>query len=410
MKMKKISLAILAITGACLFSIQAFCQKNSSSADIQRVYDELSQPERDKLKEAENKRTEIPPIMEEVQYEEEAQQKHKDKGKIQKWDKKTAYAKLLRVDAATLDEEADRITYDVYADHLKNAIFHYDEDEQQVMKLTMDADNLFLEGEKKLLYYKDLEEDDFKTIQHDVLTKDISEAESLRDQAIDKQIEAFKIAIMQEEKKKKDLADDLGWQMAQADSTIEGYQKYVDEHPEGKYVMQAKNKIIELEMMADQSPPGGEDDGEEEEEKSSYASVPTPGGDSDDDDSGNEEEKTNYSSSGSNGGDNSGGDNNYSTSPSVATAPSSSGVVYRVQIIAVQRGQLSQNQIDRLYSGPEKVYERKEQGMYKYAIGNYTKFSQARSVKNSLGIQSFVVAFKDGQRIDLSQAIRMSGY
>ncbi|MFQ3579545.1 MAG: hypothetical protein SNJ71_05330 [Bacteroidales bacterium] len=87
------------------------------------------------------------------------------------------------------------------------------------------------------------------------------------------------------------------------------------------------------------------------------------------------------------------------SSTTISTTIASNETIYRIQIIAVQKGQLSEAAKRKIYDGPEVITERFEDGMYKYSIGEYKSLSQAKQVLSQIGGDAFIVAFRNNQRI-----------
>jgi cell division protein FtsN len=110
---------------------------------------------------------------------------------------------------------------------------------------------------------------------------------------------------------------------------------------------------------------------------------------------------------------------------SPVTRPTTSSRIPSSQLIAVQDGLYFRVQIaatrrfrdaNITYSGfglsrPVKVEY--QEGWYKYTIGSYTTYQQARDYKDSVIRQgldgAFVVAYRNGLRIDIMDALQMSG-
>lgn len=87
--------------------------------------------------------------------------------------------------------------------------------------------------------------------------------------------------------------------------------------------------------------------------------------------------------------------------PSVPSAP-----VFKVQIVASSRNLLPNSQQFKGVTGVE-CYQ--ENNLYKYTVGSsadYAEILQLRKSLNEKFPQAFVVAFRDGKRMDVSQAIR----
>lgn len=84
---------------------------------------------------------------------------------------------------------------------------------------------------------------------------------------------------------------------------------------------------------------------------------------------------------------------------------STEGFVFRVQIVAC-RVQLDDNTLRGIYSGPLSVIELHEDGWYKYAIGEFTTYKQARQLRDKSTIPGvFVIAYLNGKRVKITPAI-----
>ena len=95
-----------------------------------------------------------------------------------------------------------------------------------------------------------------------------------------------------------------------------------------------------------------------------------------------------------------------SGAPEVIT---SSGVRFKVQIAT------SSKRVDtapRNFKGLEGVEEQRGAGLYRYLVGNEATLEDARDRQQKcreLGFEgAFIVAFKDGERIDLQEAVKLA--
>lgn len=94
--------------------------------------------------------------------------------------------------------------------------------------------------------------------------------------------------------------------------------------------------------------------------------------------------------------------------PVEITSDPDAGLVFRIQIIAVTEP-LPQQEIEKLYYGEEEVTEKYHNSLYKYYVGRFGTYEEARSFNDSIGIyDAFVVAFQDGMRINIDEAIELS--
>ena len=82
--------------------------------------------------------------------------------------------------------------------------------------------------------------------------------------------------------------------------------------------------------------------------------------------------------------------------------------VFKVQLLVSDR---PMKVTDRRFKGIKPIDYYKEKGMYKYTYGKTTDYNEIkrlhRSVKGKLQ-GSFIVAFLDGERMNLAEAIKMS--
>ncbi len=83
----------------------------------------------------------------------------------------------------------------------------------------------------------------------------------------------------------------------------------------------------------------------------------------------------------------------------------SRGLIFQVQIIALTK-KLSSHQQKSLYPKGELIEKFDESdGLYKYRIGNFKTYDEAKQVKNNIGKDSFIVPLRDGERITIREAL-----
>lgn len=98
--------------------------------------------------------------------------------------------------------------------------------------------------------------------------------------------------------------------------------------------------------------------------------------------------------------------------PDVGPADIYSGknIIFRVQI-AADRTPLSQSTLRKIYYGQHNVAMIEESGWYKYSIGDFTSYNEANRFRNSSGVgDAFIVAYKDGIKMDMAYAKRGTEY
>jgi len=92
--------------------------------------------------------------------------------------------------------------------------------------------------------------------------------------------------------------------------------------------------------------------------------------------------------------------------------PVQSGIYYRVQLAAASRFS-DANKAFAAYNLSRPVLVERHDGLYKYTVGSFSTYSQASDFRNTVlsrGIRgAFVVAYRDGKRINVIDARRATG-
>lgn len=96
-------------------------------------------------------------------------------------------------------------------------------------------------------------------------------------------------------------------------------------------------------------------------------------------------------------------------SPAPVAAPAKTGVVFKVQIAAMNEKHFRRkNYFQEKFGLQMEVAAEEHEGLKKYTVGNFTSYSQARKLRDEIlsnVSDSFVVAYKDGVRIPVSEAM-----
>jgi len=80
---------------------------------------------------------------------------------------------------------------------------------------------------------------------------------------------------------------------------------------------------------------------------------------------------------------------------------------FKIQILA-SRNKLNQESIQKRYQGKERIDENLEEDWYKYTIGNFKTYKEARLLRDRLKVDgSFIVAYLNGKRIEVSTYSRL---
>lgn len=87
----------------------------------------------------------------------------------------------------------------------------------------------------------------------------------------------------------------------------------------------------------------------------------------------------------------------------VAAVKATPQVYFSVQFLAVKAA-LAKWKLKDFYDGQFEIVEHKSDGWYKYSFGKFTTVQEANSMKSRSGMQGFVVAFLNGQRVTIKEA------
>lgn len=270
------------------------------------------------------------------------------KKKKKKGEKKSAEVKEMRIKQALYYEKAYAAIYNVYYDKVNAANFIYDEDRVKADGHIDDAITENAEAKKVMKQYKSVSPKDLKKkIEYAKLKSDLQSAKNSYIGSIQYLIEAYTLVVDQEAKKQLEDQEEQAWQNAESDGTIYGYQSYLNDFPSGKYASAARSRIEELE--------------DEERRK-------------------REEEKSRNMKG---------------------------ALVYQVQIAASKKA-LPKWKVARLYKATSEVTRKNYDGWYKYSVGKFTKYEDAKKFVKAVRIKgAFVVAYLNDEKIDIKEAIRI---
>ncbi len=79
---------------------------------------------------------------------------------------------------------------------------------------------------------------------------------------------------------------------------------------------------------------------------------------------------------------------------------------FTIQFIA-DKNPVSQEVLKTKYAGTQEVVEMSTGGWYRYSAGKFTKLDEAKAVMKAEGIKGFIVAYKSGERITVSEAVEL---
>lgn len=437
--MKKVSASICIGISMLFFtsaSAQVFTSKEKEL--ISEIKKLMNDDELTDVVEAENSIEEGNFILGQVDNQEFEIDKYFEKGSTPKAEKKSVNVKAQRIDAARAHDRAFVLLQNAFETRLSKAKWQFDEDMRSAAAMRNNATAKMEEGTKKSEDYKYLGEKDLATYPYADLKTNIDAVNATYMEAIRLQFDAYRLLIGQQDKKQMIADDNFAWGIAQRDNTKDSYQTYLGKYASGIHTEEAQAAIDKLNSgqapvvaaaPAEAPKPAApvaapapvavsgikpKDEPVAVAEKVAVAAVaevaqaatpakpvasaavaaapapapkPTPAP------APKPAPKP---------------------SPVVAKAPAPApattalqtaipGVVYRVQFIAVRR-ELEDAEVTALYSGSEKVSFRIEDGLHKYCIGEFATFAQARDFTKTIDMPTFIVVFKDGERVTMSQA------
>lgn len=433
--MKKIvyvSFVLTSVLGMQSVNCQDFTSEQKENQSKVRTL--LDSDESNQVTEAGNTFEEANFILTSVDEQDVALEKAFEKGSNPKAEKKAINVKIQRIDASKLYESAYTMIYEAYESRLSKLNWEFPEDKSAAKAKRQEAADKIAAANSNGDNYRYLEEKDLATYLYSDLKENIDNSNNTFREAIDLQFECFNLYFAQDSKKLSLGDDDFSWNIAAGENTYASYKSYIDAQPNGAHVEEAKQKMFAIdpstyqveymngEIESPQTTQTTNVEGEvsnniivgvasnttttkSEPVKQTSTPVATP-----------VEEEPVYStpivrtenktentstSNKSVAATSSSQSQNNSYSSNVSEMQAVSGIVYRIQILAIERGRISEGAQARFYNGPEPVTERFEDGMYKYTIGEYKTLSEAREAKKSLNLASecFIVGFKDGQRI-----------
>lgn len=89
--------------------------------------------------------------------------------------------------------------------------------------------------------------------------------------------------------------------------------------------------------------------------------------------------------------------------------PNDRDIKYRVQI-AAHTIPLDQPFLERIYMGNRSIFELREEGWYKYSIGVFDEYVEAKRVMENSGVEkAFITAYLGGKKITMTEALKKEG-
>ncbi len=331
-----------------LFSTNSYSQELAHK-DIDT---ELSEEQRTEIADSDKSIKKAKSAIKRAEGIEKKNSKHKKKKK--KYEKKTWEAKKNRISAQDSYCKAYKKVGDVYSDFLTDAVFFLESDKTEATSLNKEALELIEDAKKSMGKYKKYQK---KALKKQKLKKIQSAMTTIQEQlekALEKQFKALNIYLAQNDKKKRDVEDDLAWDDAKSVDKISSYHEYLNNFPRGKSASKATERIRELERI--------------EEERLA-----------------NENKKV----------------------EEVATG-NTQGWVFQVQVLA-SRHRLSKTQVMKKAPGVTQYDEARSGGWYKYRTGTFYTYREAAKYRDSLtnSPKAFIVIFDStGKQLKMTEEMK----
>jgi len=280
-----------------------------------------------------------------AQNEEKSLQKYFKKKR--KLEKKSVPLKKKWIAAYKIYMVAFASTYDMYESWLNNAKIKDSKIRNQVNEIASKADIEKSKSEDLFGKYKKASasaKELKKNVEYNKMKKDLAISANEITSSLKDMVKALQIIFKQQEIIE---ADDRAWTKATTTNTFDSFVDYIKEFPTGKHVIDAKQRIKEFKdkIAKDRK----------------------------------EKEKLNAK------------------------------IEYRIQIVAVSK-KLSSWKKKRLYSKVNEIEEELDpvDGLYKYYVGHFTKYKEAKQFVARLGIaDAFVQSYKNGQKANVLEVLEI---
>lgn len=270
------------------------------------------------------------------------------KSKQKKGEKKTVQSKRNLLTAGTYFSKGYEALYNLYSEKLSTIIFKFPEDQQSADEYKTKADKLFADGSSMLSKHGSYSDKDLKkSVQFKTLQTDIITGSQLEKESVQNLAKALELYDLQE-KKQDDLnqKDNEAWQNAVMENSITGFETYIDNYPNGLHIYEAEQKIQEL------------------EEKIRIAE----------------------------------------------TQQNNPELIYHIQILADTKQWSDQKIKSKIYYTNEKISENYIDGWYKYWIGSYDSYDEAKEAVKKVKIKrksAFVVGTVNGELVEILDALNV---
>ncbi len=90
--------------------------------------------------------------------------------------------------------------------------------------------------------------------------------------------------------------------------------------------------------------------------------------------------------------------------PVVEPKPPPVTIFFTIQILS-KTSPATEEQLKKIYPGPEKPFLMKNNGYYRYVVGRFDTLFEAKVFQNQHQVEGFIVAYKDGEKISIQEAV-----
>lgn len=270
------------------------------------------------------------------------------KGKQKKAEKKTVTAKRNILSAANYYNKGYSLLYQSYIDKLSTLVYSFQDDQTNATKLTDEAETIFAQGQTLLTKNGSYTDKELKKdVRYKSLENTVKNGADKENEAVMKLVEAMQLFDNQDQRRQQyNEKDSRAWQNSLMENSISGYQTYIEDYPNGIHINEAQSKIKEL------------------EDKIKIA----------------EQQQDNPE------------------------------LVYHVQIMADKHAWTTNEIKNKIYSTNEKITENFYDGWYKYWIGSYSSYEDAKAKAKKIRYKRrgvFVVATVNGVPVKILQALNI---
>ncbi len=278
-------------------------------------------------------------------------------------------------EAVNYSSQMHKIIFDVYKANFKRA-----KDKSNAFNIPM-GEKLEKEAEEFMQQARSIQSSLKMIKEKDDLLESMDLITKLEQKAIAKQLAAYGVYFSKEEIIDEDKA---AWEEAMSVHTIEAYEKYIQDFPSGKYVNLAKQEMEKLQEM--QAENRAWHLATQRNTISSYQVYLNdfPAG-------------------------------RYVNQAKAAIEnlrkrrEQSNQIVFKVQVLALSETPISENKLQQILQTSHSIEKEEAGGWYKYSIGSFSSYNEAKDYKLNLSVDdAFVVAYKNGVRISIEEAIELT--